>query len=157
MLPEKLFWCYDDVDYCWRIRRLGYKVGTLVTDDHVYHYGSATFGERSPQYLYYDSRNRVWGIYRNMPRHILLLSLSLTVVENFIAYTLHEAIIRRDRIKTIASLKGLTHGFLKRFDNSNNFNGKFNIEAKLFDPRVDAEVLITRFLLERLEEAKANP
>jgi len=95
MFPERFFLYYDDVDCCWRVRRLGYSDEALVTA-YVYHYGSATFGERSLMYLYYDSRNRIWNIYRNMPRRLLLQSLLLVVLEILVAYMLHEALVWRN-------------------------------------------------------------
>jgi len=141
MFPEKFFLYYDDVDYCWRVRRLGYRVGALVTA-YAYHYGSATFGERSPIYLYYDSRNRIWSIYRNMPRRLLLQSLLIATIETLMVYVLHEAFVKRNTKGALAALRGLSHGFLKRFDNANNYASGFGSWTRLVNPRVDVEALI---------------
>lgn len=55
-MREEYFLYYEDVDWCIRARREGYKC-VIVPTSHVWHKVSATNKEGSPSYIYYHTRN----------------------------------------------------------------------------------------------------
>jgi len=71
-----------------------------------------------------------------MPRRLLLQSLLLAIIETLMAYVLHEAFVKRNAKGALVALRGLFHGFLKRFDNANNYAGGFSSWTRLVNPRV---------------------
>lgn len=56
LMREEYFLYYEDVDWCLRARRAGYKC-VLVPQSLVWHKVSATTKEGSPSYIYYHTRN----------------------------------------------------------------------------------------------------
>jgi hypothetical protein len=56
LMREEFFLYYEDVDWCLRARRAGYKC-VLVPTSKVWHKVSATTKEGSPSYIYYHTRN----------------------------------------------------------------------------------------------------
>ena len=56
LMREEYFLYYEDVDWCIRARRAGYKC-MLVPTSKVWHKVSATNKEGSPSYIYYHTRN----------------------------------------------------------------------------------------------------
>ncbi|MEZ0346071.1 MAG: glycosyltransferase family 2 protein [Infirmifilum sp.] len=152
MFPSDYFLYYDDVDYSWRIRLLGYRVG-CVTTTWVYHHGSATFGHKSPVFLYYNTRNMLLSLFKNVPRKLLFQTLALSILEASIAYVLHEILIEHNFINTIAALKGLRAGILQGIRNlycrrCRLSKKRLSKNLVVFNPRVDIDALIPRTLRE---------
>lgn len=56
LMREEYFLYYEDVDWCLRSQRAGYKC-VLVPESHVWHKVSATNKEGSASYIYYHTRN----------------------------------------------------------------------------------------------------
>lgn len=150
MFPSNYFLYYDDVDYSWRVRLLGYRVG-CVTTTWVYHHGSATFGHKSPVFLYHNTRNMFLSIFKNVPQKFLLQTLALSILEAFIAYVLHEILIEHSFINAIVALKGLRSGIVDGIRNLHIYRlskKKLSKKSVVFNPRVDIDILIPRTLRE---------
>ena len=74
-LDEIFFAHMEEIDLCWRLKHLGYKI-MAVPQSVIYHVGGGTLPNNSPQKLYLNYRNNLLMMYKNMPRaerHILLL------------------------------------------------------------------------------------
>ena len=56
-----------EIDLCWRIHLLGYKV-KCVTQSYVYHYGGASLPSSSPRKTYLNFRNNLFLLYKNLPK-----------------------------------------------------------------------------------------
>ncbi len=56
LMREEYFLYYEDVDWCLRAQKAGYKC-MVVPESHVWHKVSATTREGSPSYIYYHTRN----------------------------------------------------------------------------------------------------
>lgn len=57
LLDPAFFAYYEDVDWCFRVKKSGYKV--VMCKGIVYHYGSAAWGRRSFNQLYLNEINRI--------------------------------------------------------------------------------------------------
>jgi GT2 family glycosyltransferase len=66
-LDEDYFLSFEDVDWCLRARRAGFRLAVRL-DARARHEGSLTQGRRSPERLYYAARNHV----RLVERHGLI-------------------------------------------------------------------------------------
>ncbi len=58
VFDEGYFFSFEDLDLCLRARRAGYR-SVCATTAVVYHEGSATVGRRSPERVYYATRNHL--------------------------------------------------------------------------------------------------
>ena len=63
------FFCYEDIDLCWRIRINGYKV-VFVPKSRVYHIGSASSISTSKN-VFHIEKNRLLTLAKNMPLNYL--------------------------------------------------------------------------------------
>lgn len=76
MMPEQFFLYYEELDWCCRIRHVGFTIW-YEPSAVIYHKESASVGKLSPLKIYYQNRNRLLFMKRNTQskRH---LSLFLT-------------------------------------------------------------------------------
>ena len=61
---ESLFAHQEEIDFCWRAKRAGYKI-CYVPDSKIYHQGGATLSSTNPQKLYLNFRNNLLIIWKN--------------------------------------------------------------------------------------------
>lgn len=64
LYDEDYFLYMEDVDYCCRVKKTGFKL-MYVPKSKIYHKVSASTGENSPLMLYYMNRNRLLFIRKN--------------------------------------------------------------------------------------------
>ena len=65
VMNEKYFLYYEELDWCARIRKAGYRI-VYVPDTYILHKESLSTGKSSPLQTYYLNRNRTLFIRRNM-------------------------------------------------------------------------------------------
>lgn len=64
---ESYFAHQEEIDLCWRFRRLGFKV-QVIPDSVVYHLGGATLSTESPRKTYLNFRNSLVNLVKNAPQ-----------------------------------------------------------------------------------------
>jgi len=75
----------EEIDLCWRLRRAGYDIG-VVPKSKVYHIGGATLSRKSSRKLYYNIRNSILMLYKNLPRgHFRKVFLQRIIVDHCVA------------------------------------------------------------------------
>jgi len=57
----------EEIDLCWRLKRLGYKV-YYCPDSLIYHVGGGTLPNENPRKLYYNYRNSLFLLFKNISR-----------------------------------------------------------------------------------------
>jgi len=84
---ERFFAHMEEIDFCWRAQTVGYKV-MCEPAAVVYHVGGGTLPNNNPRKLYFNYRNSLYMLYKNLPRpkrpfifgvRLLLDSLSAVV------------------------------------------------------------------------------
>ncbi len=70
---------FEEIDWCWRVQRLGYSVWTCGQAT-VYHVGGGTLPVASPRKTYLNFRNSLWMLYKNLPVGQLVPILLLRMV-----------------------------------------------------------------------------
>jgi GT2 family glycosyltransferase len=70
-LDDLLFAHMEEIDFCWRLHHLGYKV-IMNSESVVYHLGGGTLPKYSPQKSYLNFRNNLIVLYKNLPTHLYL-------------------------------------------------------------------------------------
>lgn len=89
LMREEYFLYYEDVDWCIRARKTGYKC-VLVPTSKVWHKVSATNKEGSPSYIYYHTRNS-----------LMLAKWNGNIFQKFAAYMFGAWILLKQAIKFI--------------------------------------------------------
>ncbi|MHC8949415.1 glycosyltransferase family 2 protein [Sphingobacterium hungaricum] len=80
----------EEIDLCWRLKKMGYKIG-YVHNSTVYHVGGGTLNTSNPQKTYYNFRNNLVMLQKNLPFwsaiYIIFLRLwfDLAAIFKFIA------------------------------------------------------------------------
>ncbi len=99
LLYDDYFLYYEELDWCWQIRRAGYGI-YYQPSALVYHKESVTVGKSSPLKVYYQTRNRILFIRRNMTRTaqavFFLYYALLAFPKNLLGYALAG---QRDRLR----------------------------------------------------------
>ena len=65
-LDELFFAHMEEIDFCWRAKMLGYQVW-CVPASKVWHVGGGTLPNNSPRKLYFNYRNNLLMLYKNLP------------------------------------------------------------------------------------------
>lgn len=81
-LPEDFIFYYEELDWCEQIKRKGFKI-YYQPNSLIYHKESMTTGKGSPFKTYYQTKNRIFFMKRNMPS----LNFSIFILY-FIFFTL---------------------------------------------------------------------
>ena len=68
-LDELFFAHMEEIDFCWRAKLLGYQVW-CVPAATVWHVGGGTLPNNSPRKLYFNYRNNLLMLYKNLPDSI---------------------------------------------------------------------------------------
>jgi GT2 family glycosyltransferase len=55
----------EEIDLCWRLKRLGYRI-FYCGDSIVYHVGGGTLPNNNPRKLYYNYRNSLYLLFKNI-------------------------------------------------------------------------------------------
>lgn len=65
-LDSKFFAHNEEIDLCWRLRISGRKI-YCVTESSVYHLGGGTLPQGNPRKTYFNFRNNLTMLYKNLP------------------------------------------------------------------------------------------
>lgn len=69
-LDDDFFTHMEEIDFCWRVKNAGYRV-MCYPKSIVYHYGGGTLQTGSPKKTYYNFRNNLIMLYKNLPANRL--------------------------------------------------------------------------------------
>jgi GT2 family glycosyltransferase len=65
-LDEGFFAHMEEIDFCWRAQLAGHQVWA-VPQSHVFHVGGGTLPNNSPRKLFFNYRNNLLMLYKNLP------------------------------------------------------------------------------------------
>lgn len=65
-LDENFFAHMEEIDFCWRAQLAGHQVWA-VPQSHVFHVGGGTLPNNSPRKLFFNYRNNLLMLYKNLP------------------------------------------------------------------------------------------
>jgi GT2 family glycosyltransferase len=66
-LDSDFFAHMEEIDLCWRMRRIGYTV-QAIPESIVYHIGGGTLPNNNPHKLYLNYRNNLYLLFKNLTR-----------------------------------------------------------------------------------------
>lgn len=76
---EGFFAHMEEIDLCWRFKRMGYKVMS-IPESKVYHVGGGTLPINTPFKMYLNYRNNLFLLQKNLPSNKLIPILFLRMV-----------------------------------------------------------------------------
>ncbi len=79
LLDDDFFAHMEEIDLCWRVKRLGYKV-VVVPESVVYHVGGGTLPNNNPRKLYLNYRNSLYLLQKNLPKRRFLPVLIMRMI-----------------------------------------------------------------------------
>ena len=65
-LDERFEMHMEEIDLCWRLQRHGYRI-RVEPSSEVYHIGGASLPQGAPRKAYYNHRNSLLMLYKNLP------------------------------------------------------------------------------------------
>lgn len=78
-LDDDFFAHMEEIDLCWRIKNLGYS-NWCIPSSKVYHVGGGTLPNNNPRKLYYNYRNSLYMLFKNLPKNRLFFVVFLRLV-----------------------------------------------------------------------------
>tara|TARA_B100000700_G_C14989346_1_gene830450 strand:- start:730 stop:1725 length:996 start_codon:yes stop_codon:yes gene_type:complete len=94
---EDFFAHQEEIDLCWRIKNLGYSI-KYTGKSCVYHVGGATLDKMNPKKTFYNFRNSLFMLVKNLPKE-----------------KMRKIVLQRMVLDGIAGLKFLFQGDLRHF------------------------------------------
>ena len=83
-LDADFFAHMEEIDLCWRIKNLGYRI-ICDTNSTVFHVGGATLPNHSSRKLFLNFRNNLLMLYKNLPSHKLLFTFLARMILDGVA------------------------------------------------------------------------
>lgn len=86
-LDADFFAHMEEIDLCWRLKRLGYKI-IYSPEVTIYHVGGGTLPNNTPRKIFFNYRNNLFLLYKNLPSKnfltVLLTRLFLDGISSLI-------------------------------------------------------------------------
>ncbi|MCM4159591.1 glycosyltransferase family 2 protein [Antarcticibacterium flavum] len=83
-LDENYFAHQEEIDLCWRLKNLGYKI-KYTSSSIVYHVGGATLNSMHPRKTFYNFRNSLYNLVKNLPSHQLVWTIFVRMILDGVA------------------------------------------------------------------------
>ena len=123
-LDENFFAHMEEIDLCWRAQLLGQKV-MVVPSAEVFHVGGGTLPKNNPRKTFYNFRNNLMMLYKNLPASKLFSVIAIRLMLDGVAGI--KFMLQGDLKDTIAVIKAhfafygcLLNGKVKRSQNTEN-------------------------------------
>ncbi len=83
-LDDLLFAHMEEIDFCWRLHHLSYKV-LATSESEIYHLGGGTLPKYSPQKSFLNFRNNLIILYKNLPGSLFNKIYFIRVILDLVA------------------------------------------------------------------------
>ena len=83
-LDEDFFAHQEEIDLCWRMKNLGYRV-VFQPKSIVFHVGGGSLPQGNPQKTFYNFRNNMLMMYKNLPLGQLLWKMPFRFTLDWVA------------------------------------------------------------------------
>lgn len=87
-LDESFFAHMEEIDFCWRAKLIGYQVW-CIPSSKVYHLGGGTLPNNSPRKLYFNYRNNLLMLHKNLPDSIRRTRIFARMCLDFISAVIY--------------------------------------------------------------------
>jgi GT2 family glycosyltransferase len=119
-LDPDLFAHMEEIDLCWRLKNLGYKV-IYCPGAEVYHVGGGTLDAKNPYKVFLNFRNNLMIMQKNLPFGEAVWALSLRMCIDFVALL---QFLLKGEIKFASAVNKAHYQFLKNMRRTAAKRGK---------------------------------
>lgn len=78
-LDDDFFAHMEEIDLCWRLKNLGYS-NWCLPESRVFHVGGGTLPNNNPRKLYYNYRNSLYMLFKNLPKGKLYSIITIRMI-----------------------------------------------------------------------------
>ncbi len=78
-LDDDFFAHMEEIDLCWRAKNLGYSIW-CIPSSKVYHVGGGTLPNNNPRKLYYNYRNSLYMLFKNLPKRRIIIVFPIRLI-----------------------------------------------------------------------------
>lgn len=132
-LDDDFFAHMEEIDLCWRAKNLGHSIW-CIPSSKVYHVGGGTLPNNNPRKLYYNYRNSLYMLFKNLPKRRIIVVFPIRLI--------------LDGLSALAYLVNGKFGFFKAvFQSHMTFWNNFGVikhkrkVIKRVNPRKDKQIL----------------
>ena len=115
-----LFAHMEEIDLCWRLKNLGYKIA-YCPDAEVYHVGGATLDADNPYKVFLNFRNNLIIMQKNMQAGEAVWSIAVRIFIDFVAWL---QFILKGKFKFAAAISKAHYQFFKSTGKTAGKRGK---------------------------------
>jgi len=83
-LDEDYFAHQEEIDLCWRLHNFGYQI-KYAPNSVVFHIGGATLNSQNPKKTFYNFRNSLFNLVKNVPSHQIIWVIFVRLILDGIA------------------------------------------------------------------------
>ena len=123
-LDDVFFAHMEEIDFCWRAKLLGFQVWA-VPQAKVYHVGGGTLPNNAPQKLYYNYRNNLLMLYKNLPGNVRWSIITTRKVLDFCSAMVYLVTFRWESCKAVFRAHR-DYRKLKKVEDHSVFSEEFN-------------------------------
>ncbi|MBO7371320.1 MAG: glycosyltransferase family 2 protein [Bacteroidales bacterium] len=123
-LDEHFFAHMEEIDFCWRAKLLGFQVWA-VPQAKVYHVGGGTLPNNSPRKLYFNYRNNLLMLYKNLPGNLRWRLITIRKVLDFCSAMVYLLSFKWDWCKAVFQAHR-DYRKLKKVEDHSVFSEEFN-------------------------------
>jgi hypothetical protein len=77
----------EEIDLCWRIQGMGEKIG-YCPNSKVFHYGGGTLNKSNYKKIFYNHRNNLIMLFKNLPIiDLIIILINRTIIDVLIAFS----------------------------------------------------------------------
>lgn len=109
-LDEDFFAHQEEIDLCWRIQNMGYRI-ICVPESVVYHVGGGSLPQGNPRKTYLNFRNNLMMIYKNMPVSQLWWRICVRIFLDVLAAL--QSVLKERSLNTLLAVAKAHFSFLK--------------------------------------------
>lgn len=113
-LDEDFFAHMEEIDFCWRLQRLGYKI-MCQPESEVYHVGGGALPNNSPRKLFLNYRNNLLMLYKNLPQKNYRRTLFVRMVLDGVSACMYLASFKFSYFKAVFKAHWAFYKMLKTF------------------------------------------
>lgn len=107
-LDKDFFAHMEEIDLCWRLKARGYKI-VYCRDSEVYHVGGGTLPMDSPRKTYFNFRNGLFMLFKNLPADKLYFVITVRILLDYLTFIKFS--LSGSFSKAVAILKAHVHFF----------------------------------------------
>lgn len=144
---EDFFMHQEEIDLCWRLQSTQHEV-IFCPKSTVYHFGGATLSYSSPIKHYYNHRNSLLLIIKNLPLYLLSVALPTRIILDYLAMFYY----------LISGIKYFVYDnfnwYVKFFNGTWKWNQRginnITISCYILTAHISCILLLPKFLMKRL-------